>query len=268
MDRRSPRPLTRFNEAIDESLAEAVSWYTARIEDARELLNGVLAHDLRSPLGAVLTSAEVLLRDDDLNAQQMRTVVRVRNGATRMRTMISDLLDFTRTRLGTGLPMAIDESNIEMIVRDVCEEQRALHPDVTIRCESSGNLTGRWDSSRMAQMLANLIGNAVEHGGRSSVTVIAEGQNDAVALKVRNEGGAIPEEEQRVIFDPLRRAVVKDREGRPTGDGLGLGLYIARQIAEAHGGTIEVNSSEDEGTTFTVRVPRQPEKSAQTGGLT
>jgi signal transduction histidine kinase len=260
--------LTRFNEAIDESLTEAVGWYNSRVEDARILLNGALAHDLRSPLGAILMSAEVLLREENLDGRQIRTALRIRNSATRIKSMISDLLDFTRTRLGTGLPINTSECNMEMILRDVIEERRASHPDATINCEVAGNLNGQWDADRIEQMLGNLVGNAVEHGRNSPVKVVAEGCNREVTVIVHNQGSQIPEDEQAVIFDPLRRATAQSRQGQPAGAGLGLGLYIARQIAEAHDGTIEVSSSPEAGTTFTVRLPREHREAAKVAGFT
>lgn len=257
--------MTRFNEAVDESLTEALGWYSVRIEDARNLLNAVLAHDLRSPLGAIMTSLDVLLQDDSLDAQHVRSVVRARNSATRMKSMIGDLLDFTRTRLGTGLPMAVAECDMGRIVQDVIEEQKAFHPDGVFLCEISGNLTGWWDSSRMQQMIANLLENAATHGTEGSlVSVAADAVNDHITISVHNRG-VIPPEVQRVIFDPLRRAVSRERDNK-RGSGMGLGLYIARQIAEAHGGGITVESSEQAGTTFTVRLPRQRSESVESAG--
>lgn len=260
--------LIRFNEAIDETLSEAVGWYNARLEDARDLLNGVLAHDLRSPLGAILTSAELLLHDDDLDGRQTRTALRMRNSASRIQSMLSDLLDFTRTRLGTGLPMKAEDSSMERIIGVVVEEQRAAYPEIRIREEASGDLSGRWDPSRIEQMLENLTTNAVKHGEGSPVTVAAKGLNGSVSVSVHNQKGTISNEEQRVIFDPLRRVAIQRRRDHSGGAGLGLGLYIARQIAEAHEGSIDVESSPEAGTTFTVRLPRRPKASAATAGLT
>lgn len=267
-DERQLEQLTRFNEAIDQSLADSVNWYNARIEDARVMLNGILAHDLRGPLGAVLMSTEVFLHDDSLSDLQMRTAVRIRNSSRRMETMINDLLDFTRTRLGTGLPVELGDYDMGRIIRDVVEEHRAFHPAATVNCEPSGDLSGCWDHARIEQMLGNLIGNAIEHGGDSPVTVTAKQLNSEIAVSVHNEEGFIPQEEQRVIFDPMQRAAVRHGEERPGTAGLGLGLYIACQIAEAHGGVIDLDSSPERGTTFTVRLPRRREKGAGTAGMT
>lgn len=268
MDEQALEELTRFHEAMDESLTLAIGWYHAKLEDARDLLNGVLAHDLRSPLGAILNSADVLLLDDSLSPQQASAAARMRQSAFRMRSMITDLLDFTRTRLGSGLPLAIGEYDIGLIIREVCEEQRALHPSATMHCETSGDLTGQRDYERIGRMLANLIGNAIAHGEQSPVSVIAEGQANGVTLRVHNARGVIDEHEKRLLFDPMRRAAAKRGENRSLQAQIGLGLYIARTITEAHGGVIEVSSSQDDGTKLTVRLPRERAKGAEKAGLT
>ena len=262
--------LTRFNEAVDESLAEAVAWYHARIEDARDLLNGVLAHDLRGPLESLLIGTRVLMEDEAaLKADQLRSVVLIRNSGDRMRSLINDLLDFTRTRLGTGLPIATAQADLGRILKRICDELRMAHPEADIRCETSGDLAGVWDAGRIEQMLSNLIDNAVTHGpqGRPA-RVLARADGDGVLVEVHNEHGGIPEEMQEVIFDPLRRAARSDTSAGLAGYSVGLGLYIARQIVEVHDGSIELESSEEEGTTFTVRLPRRRRAGAHTAGLT
>ncbi|HZX24545.1 MAG TPA: HAMP domain-containing sensor histidine kinase [Woeseiaceae bacterium] len=262
--------LTRFNEAVDESLVEAVGWYHARIEDARDLLNGVLAHDLRGPLESLLIGTRVLMdHEAALEADQLRSVVLIRNSGERMRALINDLLDFTRTRLGTGLPIAAAEADLGLILRRICDELRMAHPEADIRCEASGDLAGVWDGGRIEQMLANLIENAVTHGRqRRPVRVLARADGDDVVVEVHNEHGGIPEEMQEVIFDPLRRAARSDTTEGLAGYSVGLGLYIARQIVEAHNGFIELASSQEDGTTFTVRLPRRRRDGAHTAGLT
>ena len=261
--------LVLFNESIDESLSVSVGWYFARIEEARELLNGVLAHDLRSPLGAIIASIELFLRDDTMSERQTRSALMMRKSAARMRSMIDDLLDFTRTRLGTGLPMAIAQYDMASMVREVCEEQLAYHRGARLTFETRGTLTGYWDHARINQMLGNLVENAIKHGGESPVTVIAAGSDDEVTIEVRNDSGTIPAEQQETIFDPLRFAVVaKETATEPPERGLGLGLYIAREIAQAHDGVIDVRSSESEGTTFTIRLPRKRREGAASAGLT
>lgn len=260
--------LIRFNEAIDSSLIESLCWYNLRLEDARDLLNGVLAHDLRSPLSAILNVVEVLLRSENLESRQMHSVVRARNSANRIRKMIDDLLDYTRTRLGTGLPISTENGDMGEIVSTVLEEQGTFHPELVFRYEHAGDLHGRWDRARIQQMLTNLVENAARHTRNGApVSVNVDASNGGVSVSIHNEGSVIPENEQRVIFDPLRRAAVTEQKDRHRA-GLGLGLYIARQIAEAHAGTIEVESSMEAGTKFTVVLPRDHPEGAATAGMT
>lgn len=257
--------LTRFNEAIDESLTEAANSYNNRMEDARDLLSGVLAHDLRNPLGAMLTGAEVLLQDETLKPQHTATAARIRSSGTRMRKMIDDLLDFTRTdftrtRLGTGMPITKANSDLTRVLRNVIGELKAFHPDAMLEWSPTGDLSSTCDAARIEQMLSNLISNAIFHGSDGMpITITAQGNDSDLIVKIRNHGDPISPAEQEVIFDPLRRAAVQVKEGGMQGvpgPGLGLGLYIVREIVEAHGGVILVESSEEEGTTFTVQLPR------------
>jgi hypothetical protein len=250
--------LVRFDEAMDQALAESTAWYAARVEEARDLLLGVLGHDLRTPLGAVRTSATYLARTEGLSAAQSRAVGRVQSSTLRMQRMIDDLLDYTRTRLGRGLPIEPRPGDMAEIGRSVVDELRALHPDRTLRLDCTGRLTGRWDAARLKQLLSNLVSNAIQHGEPDApVNVGVRGGSDAVVLRVHNLGPPIAPDAVGVLFEPLMRAMVQEVERREGSSGLGLGLYIAHRIAVAHGGSIEVASSAAAGTTFTVRLPRR-----------
>ncbi|WP_321867854.1 sensor histidine kinase [Paraburkholderia tropica] len=246
--------MIRFNEAIDEVLAESVRHYAQRTERIRDLFAGVLAHDLRSPMGAMLNAAEVLLHDEGLSAAGARAVAFVQRGAMRMRQMIDDLLIFTRARLGDALPVSFTPQDMGRLCRDAVDEVRASYPDADIRLRLTDELHGRWDGSRLSQLLANLLTNAVRYG-TGPIVVEAAGHDGQVILTVSNEGNPIPGRALPTLFDPLTRAGPADRRG--TAAGMGLGLFICRCIASAHQGTIEVASSET-GTSFTVRLPRSP----------
>lgn len=248
--------LMRFNDALDHALVKSTTSYQRRLDDARDLLQGVLAHDLRSPLGAVLASAEVLLRRNEADLRDLGE--RVRASGQRMAEMIDDLLDFTRTRLGSGLHLARSATDLGPLAAKIVAEARLGRPQASIDLETSGDLWGQWDAGRLEQVLSNLIGNALDHGtlgGR--VSLAARGSEESVILTVRNEG-VIPESARHVIFDPLRRAVSEtDRCG------LGLGLFIVRQVVEAHGGSITLESSQQHGTTtFHVELPRRGSENA------
>ncbi|WP_250442026.1 sensor histidine kinase [Caballeronia sp. AZ1_KS37] len=246
--------MIRFNEAIDQVLAESVRHYAHRTERIRDLFAGVLAHDLRSPLGAILNAGEVLLHDEGLSVGGARAVAFVQRGAMRMKHMIDDLLIFTRTRLGDALPVSFTPQDMERICRDAADEVRASYPNARIELRLAGELRGRWDGSRLSELLANLLTNAVRYG-TGPIVVEATGHDGQVTLVVSNEGNPIPERALPTLFDPLTRAGPADRRG--TAAGMGLGLYICRCIAIAHQGTIGVASSEN-GTSFTVCLPCSP----------
>ncbi|WP_230939014.1 sensor histidine kinase [Burkholderia vietnamiensis] len=211
--------MIRFNEAIDQVLAESVRHYAYRTERIRDLFAGVLAHDLRSPLGAILNAGEVLLHDEGLSSAGARAVAFVQRGAMRMKQMIDDLLIFTRTRLGDALPFSFTPQDIRRICSDAVDEVRASYPNARIDLRLAGELRGRWDGSRLSQLLANLLTNAVRYG-TGPIIVEAGGHDDQVTLVVSNEGNPIPERALPTLFDPLTRAGPADRRGTATGTGL------------------------------------------------
>ncbi|HEX2190729.1 MAG TPA: sensor histidine kinase [Longimicrobiaceae bacterium] len=250
--------LTRFNEAIDQSLAESVSQYNQGMEQSKEIFIAILGHDLRTPLAAIHTSASFMLDLDELEEPHRTLTTRIAGSATRTIQMVGELLDFTRSRLGGGIPVVREEVNLGRVVRDVADEVSAAHPGCRIQVDTRGEERGEWDQARLSQALSNLIGNAVQHGAEgTSVTVELRGEEEQVAVVVRNRGAAIPPDQLNGIFNPMKARESPVRaEGRgPTGS-LGLGLYIAERIVSAHGGHIEVESSEASGTTFTVYLPR------------
>jgi two-component system, sensor histidine kinase and response regulator len=216
-----------------------------RAEEASRLKDkyiGILGHDLRNPLSAIANSAQLLLRADDLHEKHKKSAARVLRAATRMSDMISDVLDFTRGHLGGGIPVEPTEGNLAEICHRVVDETKAINPQREIIFNATGDLSGRWDRPRLEQVISNLLGNAVRHG-EGKIEVDAVGEDAEIALKVRNHGRPIPADQIPTIFEPFRRV-----SNGP--EGLGLGLYIVKEIVRAHGGTIEVRSSADEGTTF------------------
>jgi signal transduction histidine kinase len=180
--------------------------------------------------------------------------------AARMSRMIDQLLDLTRSRLGEGIAIVPVRTDLGKVVTDVANEARAAHPERALLVETRGDLDGEWDPDRLAQVASNLVGNAMVHGAPDgAVRVSARGEAGSVQLTVHNTGPAIPEALQSVLFDPFRR-------GREAGEtshtlGLGLGLYITREIVVGHGGTIDVVSTDAEGSTFRVVLPRASDPS-------
>lgn len=251
--------LTRFNEAIDQSLAESVAEFNENVENAKEMFLAILGHDLRTPLGAIYTSAAFMLDIDELKEPHRTLTARIARSATRTIDMVGDLLDFTRSRLGGGIPAVRAPMNLGKVVRDVVDEISAAHPERRLRVDTRVEQHGEWDAARIGQALTNLIGNAVEHGAPgTTVAVEIQGDEKNVTVTIHNRGAVIPADRLNGIFNPMkaREAPLNPSASGPTGN-LGLGLYIAERIVHAHRGRIEVESSEARGTTFTVHLPRR-----------
>jgi signal transduction histidine kinase len=249
--------LTRFNEAIDQSLAESVTRFTQDLDESKEMFLAILGHDLRSPISAVMTSAKFMVETGDLKEPHLTLTQRIVSASSRMNQMVGALLDFTRSRLGGGIPVVPAPMNLGKLVHDVVDELSAAHPERQITIDARGALQGEWDCERLTQVVSNLIGNAIEHGSdRSSVAVLAQADDESVTITVHNRGPVISDEQLDGIFSAMKGL----RPGRRASSGslgnLGLGLYIADQIVQAHHGKIDVESSAEAGTTFTVRLPR------------
>jgi len=255
--------LTRFNESIDQALTESIGDYSKRIDHSRNLFLGILSHDLRSPLGAARMSAELTLMmgADNLTERQTMLISQVVECSDRATEIVDHLLDLTRARLGSGIPVIKASMDMGFVSKQLVDEMRTRYPNRTFTLKISGNTEGEWDKPRIGQVFSNLLGNAVQYGFKDSpINVALEGEADAVVLSVHNEGVPIPADAIGRIFESLIRyeeATETDDGDTPSGSiNLGLGLYITKEIVAAHGGMIGVASSEKEGTIFTVRFPR------------
>ncbi|KJS74077.1 MAG: histidine kinase [Pseudomonas sp. BICA1-14] len=255
--------IIRFNEAIDQALAESVVCYADAVDAARNVFLGILGHDLRSPLGAILLSADVLLRTGDLPPKPTINVSRIYTSVKRSIKIVGDLLDFTRTHSGVGIPVRMDSEDLAHACEGMVEEARAFNPDRQIVLQSEPSLPGQFDKSRMEQVIANLIGNAVEHGEAGTpITVSLKSDEGIAALTVHNVGLPIAESAKSSLFNPMVRHIQSGNAEYGAGAGLGLGLYIASAIVDAHHGSIEFESMAGSGTTFTVRIPLGGEQAA------
>src|SRR5471032_1277473 len=250
--------IVRFNETIDQALAESIVTYTAHAERTRDTFLAILGHDLRSPLATMSMASDLLVRTSDNNIE--RTIAlgaRVKRGAVSMSTMVNDLLEFARTELGGEIPIVPKLADLREVCQWAIDDASAVHPDCMFKLEVCGELEFSFDTARMQQVFSNLLNNAAQFNtGDQPVTISANSEPEIVTVKIKNFGKVIPQESLKVIFNPLVQLLVEnDQNGRPS-TSMGLGLFIAREITTAHGGTIAVTSSEIAGTVFTVRIPR------------
>ncbi len=249
-----PAGVTRFNESIDEALTEAVDSFTETTERYREQSLAILGHDLRTPLAAIITGSSLLMTKPDVD-KTVRIATLMSSSANRMSRMIEDLLDLTRTRLGDRIPVDPVPLDLEPLCRQVIAELETHRPPGGVVFIAEGDLHGEWDGDRIAQVLSNLVWNAIQHGGKTDpITVTAKDAGSSVVVTIHNSGRPIPETALTAIFEPLVRHTTDTR----VSSGLGLGLYIASQIARSHAGKLEVTSTDAGGTTFTLRLPRIP----------
>jgi PAS domain S-box-containing protein len=229
-----------------EALAQAVSF--------RDRLIGILGHDLRNPLSSVLALARVLRQQDGVPDRVRQGLDRIAQSAGRMNEMIGTVLDFTNLRFRGEVPLSLNTVALDALAHTIVEELRAAHPDRAIEIATQGDVRGRWDEGRLGQVLSNLVANALTHGAHAAaVQVSLSREKEGAVLAVTNRGPAISAELQERLFEPFWQG---PRNGGPPRSGLGLGLFITREIVRAHGGSIEVRSR-DGATTFTVRLPLQ-----------
>lgn len=249
--------MVRFNEAIDQALAESVVTYSRRAAAARDTFLAILGHDLRSPL-ATISLAGAYLSHTARDPDKSRDVgSKVQRSVASMTSMINDLLEYARVQLDGEIPVALENTDMAEICLAALENARAVHPGCAFEFSSSGDLRASLDRHRMQQVLSNLLNNAAQYcDGAAPVLMTAAGSADALLVAVQNYGQLIPPEAHQAIFDPLVRLPGDDGGNGRSLRSIGLGLFIAREITAGHGGTLEVASDSTHGTVFTVRIPR------------
>lgn len=256
----TPRILSLQEIELAKAIASHVATALARFAVAAELqrsirfnemFTGILGHDLRNPLSAILMAAQLLnKRSDDENLRKPLT--RLISSGHRMARMIDQLLDFTRVRLGRGIPLIPSSTDLEWLMRQAMDELHAAHPESILKLERHGDTSGIWDADRLLQVFSNLVGNALQHGGDHEVRARIDGTHpDNVCIEIRNQG-AIPAHQLATLFEPMTQGSRQTEAAQ----GLGLGLHITREIVCAHQGSVRVESTDSDGTTFIVGLPR------------
>jgi signal transduction histidine kinase len=247
--------IIRFNEAIDQAVAESIKFFNTQIENSRNLLLGMLGHDMRSPLQAITLTATFLAElNKGVEVSQAASLL-IRSGEC-MHALLDDLVDFNRTKLGLGINIAPSDIDLASVFVDELERLRTINPHRPLELQQMGDTKGYWDGCRLQQLLRNLVTNAIKYGASGSpVHVVIRGeQEEEVVFEVKNCGMAIDASMLNRIFEPLTQAT-QHSEGEKSNGSLGLGLYIAREIARAHGGEVSAKSDSNE-TAFSVRIPR------------
>jgi signal transduction histidine kinase len=250
--------VVRFNEGIDQAIAESINFFSAQVDQARNLLLGMLGHDMRSPLNTILTTASYLAA---LNAggNVAEAASRLIRGGNALKSLLDDLVDFNRTMFGLGINLALADIDLAAVFADELEQLRGVPPGRRLELEVIGDVRGHWDGPRLQQLLRNLVSNAIKYGTPDTpVRVVIVGTAAEVRFEVANSGPAIEPSALEQIFEPLKRGAAAG-QGDHTDGNVGLGLYIVREIARAHGGEVDARSSAGE-TVFTVRLPRRSER--------
>jgi len=242
--------LNRHRQQLAQELRERTE--TLRLN---EMFVAVLGHDLRNPLNAMVMSAHLLQRTPTEDVVR-EAAARILSSGARMTRMIEDLLDLARARLAGGIPLARERVDLAMLVPRVVREHRVAHPERQIEVIQNGDLVGDWDADRLAQVASNLIGNALQYGTSGRILISLEGTESKLVRLCVSNSGRIPEDMLPFLFDPFRR----HSDGPTRNNGLGLGLFIVRQIVEAHHGRVEVRCTEADQTEFRVSIPRRAEQ--------
>jgi signal transduction histidine kinase len=247
--------MIRFNEAIDQAIAESISTYTHEVRQSKDRFLAILGHDLRTPIGAMVTSTRFMLDTGELSETHRVLVTRMESTARRMNRLVADLLEFTRTRFGDMIPIVTADIDAARMLDDIAAEVRASYPSSVINVHSTGDTNGQWDCERLTQAIINLASNAVHHGAQGApIEIIADGSTEELLISVRNQGPPIAKDQIAGLFEGMKAI------GTPQGHNrrhLGLGLFIVDKIVRAHHGSIEVQSSVEQGTVFSIHLPRQ-----------
>ena len=260
-DENDLRDMLRFNESIDQSLTEALASFSSMLRDSQNVFLAILGHDVRNPLGAISMGTQLIMQDTTLAPRHLKVAAQVLRSTQRVTEIVSDLLDYSTSHLGGGIPATFGDYDVSNEFRGVVQEMQLFHPTRHFKVDIEDHIKVCWDRARMSQALSNVIANAVQHGAaRSPIWVTVAHEGDIVTIVVQNEGAVISPDRLRTMFDPGKSFSIKSSSERSASQSanLGLGLYITHEIVLAHSGNIWVNSTELEGTTLKIKLPATP----------
>jgi signal transduction histidine kinase len=250
--------LIRFNEAIDQALAESVVTYAAQATRAKDTFLAILGHDLRSPLATIALSGSLLSQPGITKESVASIAPRIKRSASIMNSMVNDLLEYARAELGGEMPMTFANSDMADICRAAIADASAVHTNCEFIFDAQKSAFGSFDEVRLQQVFTNLLNNAAQYRGDEEPVTMTMSPGDAdVTIAIQNSGALIPKESIDAIFDPMVQLAIVDDQPERASTSLGLGLYIAKKITMTHNGSINVVSAAPTGTIFTVVIPRQ-----------
>lgn len=246
--------MIRFNEAIDEAWMHSMARFHNQVDESKNWLMGVLGHDLRSPLATISGAQQILSESSNLSDKEKSLVKRAGSSVKHMEELINNLLELTNLRLGGGMTIKKENTDLTLQCKKIIQEFRVAYSQIPLHMESPGPVPGQWDSLRINQVLTNLISNAIRHGKSGGpVTIRLAAEDGNAFLSVHNEGNPIPKSVRDRICSGTH---TKYSNGQVKQDSYGLGLYIVKEIVSGHGGSIDIESTGEKGTTFTVKLPR------------
>lgn len=255
--------MLRFNEAIDQAITESIARFSSMLRDSQNVFLAILGHDVRNPLGAISMGTQLIMRDENLPARHGKVAAQILRSTQRVTDIVSDLLDYSASHLGGGIPVAVAEYDLSAECHSVIQEMRLFHPGREFRADIQSDLNVIWDRARISQALSNLMANAITHGSLGGpIWVTVQSSDSVVLVTVQNEGETISPSRLRTMFDPGKSFAIKSISERSASQtkNLGLGLYITNEIVLAHHGSISVTSTEVEGTTITMKIPLRSSK--------
>jgi signal transduction histidine kinase len=241
-------------QAMELSERRRIEAEIAMAVEFQQRLVGIVGHDIRSPLSALLATAKMLLTMGELTERQAKAIERIARSGVRIESIVRVLLDFASARIGGGIQIQRRRMDLQELVPRAIEELQQSHPGRPIHYSHEGDGHGEWDADRLMQVLVNLIDNALKYSAEGTpVEVSTRGDEESVVLEVHNKGEPIPASLMPMLFEPFRRGAQSEQTVKVS---LGLGLYIVQEIVRSHGGTADARSSQESGTTFRVRLPR------------